>query len=142
MTINTLPEASAIRLESRLKPEQVSLSLASDDELEWDIADRIEKYRAVIEKKIDGVSDSADNQLIAREALQLRVLASLFGSAGHLSPTYWQRGQDLKAESADLLDDLTGTSADVTEAQALHGFSNTPTRVDGWSDCTPEYSPC
>ena len=113
MTIDTLPAADAVRVESRLRPEQVSAALADAVALNADIAARIVKYRAVIEGKVAGVATSGRNQTIATEALQLRVLASLYGTAGQLNPAYWERAKELKAESADLIDDLTGSSADV-----------------------------
>jgi len=113
MTIDTLPSADAVRVESRLRPEQVSAALANVAALNTDIAARIVKYRAVIEGKLEGVATSIRNQIIATEALQLRVLASLYGTAGQLNPAYWERAKELKAESADLIDDLIGSSADV-----------------------------
>lgn len=125
MTIDTLPTAAAIRTESRLKPEQVNLSYANTAALESDIEARITTYQAVIEKKLAGVTTSSGNQTIATEAVQLRVLASLFGTAGYLNPMYWERAQQLKMESADLIDDLLGTSADDTAAGSMQVISLT-----------------
>lgn len=112
MIIGTLPTAAAVRIESRLQPEEVNLTYAGEAALEADISARITKYNAVVGKKLAAVVTSADNQTIATEALMLRVLASLYGTAGYLNTAYWERAQELKAESADLIDDLTGTSAD------------------------------
>lgn len=137
MTITTLPTASAIRIESRLRPEQVNVNYANAAALEADVTARIVKYQAVIEKKLASVDNSDANQLIAAEALQLRVLASLFGTAGYLDSQYWDRAQELKAESADLLDDLVGTSADVP---ANISGTMTPTRRDGYSGTGTEYT--
>ncbi len=118
MTITSPPTAAAVRIESRLRPEQVNPTLADAAALEADIAARITKYKAVIDRKLSTVEDTATHQIIAAEALMLRVLASLFGSAGALNPAYWERAQALKAESADLLDDLTGGDT-VTSVEML-----------------------
>ena len=131
MTITAAPTASYIRSESRLRPEQVNTSLADTTALEADITARIATYRAVINKKVTGVTDTLDNQTIATEALAKRVLASLYGSAGYLNHAYWERANALKAESADLIDDLLGTSADaVTAAAGAATLTTSPYVVD------------
>lgn len=119
MIITALPLASAIRVESRLRPEQVNLEYANTTELEADITARIGKYAAVINKKIVDAEDTPDNQIIATEALFLRVEASLYGSAGYLNPAYWGRAQELKAESNELLKDLSVGVTDAALSSAL-----------------------
>jgi len=125
MIITTTPTAPYIRAESRLRPEQVNTALVDTAALEADITARVGKYVAVINKKLAGVTTSADNQIIATEALALRILASLYGSAGFLNPVYWQRAQELKKESEDLIDDLLGTSTD--DVSGVAGIGNAAT---------------
>ena len=135
MTITTPPTASYVRIQSRLRPEQVNASFADVTALESDIAARIATHKAVIEKKLSGVITTPDNQVIAAEALALRATASLYGSAGYLNPAYWERANALKAESADLIDDLTG----IIEAGAS-GIGGTPTSTGGATLSTSNYS--
>ena len=131
MVITTTPTAPYIRIESRLRPEQVNTVLGDTTALESDITARVGKYVAVINKKLAGVVTSADNQTIATEALALRVLASLYGSAGFLNPAYWQRAQELKKESEDLIDDLLGTSVeDVAGIGNAATLSTAPYGID------------
>lgn len=139
MTITTLPTASAIRTESRLTPSQVSTAFANTSALETDIAARITTYRAVVEKKLSGVGTSEANQTIATEALQLRVLASLFSTAGYLNDAYSDKAQQLMAQFNDLIDDLTGTSPDVPGNVS---GTVTATRTDGYSCNGTEYTSC
>lgn len=119
MTIDTLPVASDIRIESRLKPEQVSDAIADEMEFDADIESRIERHRAELEMKIAGVDTSSDKQIRATEAMQYRALASVFGSAGHLNRTYWDMSDRYMALYNDAVDDLLGTSPDTTAASEL-----------------------
>lgn len=119
MTIETLPLPSDLRIEYDLRPEQVGRALTSDAELEEVYAQRIEKYRAVVEKKLRNVENSEDNQTIATEALAIRAAASVFGTAGQLNPVYWQRSRELLEDFNDLIDDLLGTSADEAATKEL-----------------------
>lgn len=119
MTIETLPVASDIRIESRLRPEQVSSALSNDTELDADIESRIERHRAELEMKLAGIESTEDRQIRATEAITYRALASLFGSAGHLNKTYWEMADRYRELYADAVDDLLGTSEDTAAAKEL-----------------------
>jgi hypothetical protein len=140
MTITALPTAEEVRIESRLRPEQVSPELADTDALEADIEGRIAEYTAVISNKLSGVGDTANNQLAATLALKKRLLASLYGSAGQLSPAYWEKAKELKAESDEILRDLVNANTLGSDGIANDVFAVNPRRVDGYTQRCGEYS--
>lgn len=141
MTIETPPTAAAVRIESRLRPEQVNVTYANDAALEADIAARITRYKTIVEKEIADVDDTEENQTTATEALTQRVLASLYGSASPSKPFYRDVRTDKMEEYRDLLGLLKGTAdsdSDGTPDDPQAGsFSMTLTRKNV-ND--PEYS--
>jgi hypothetical protein len=119
MALFPLPLASEIRVESRLRPEQVSATLANEAALEADIQNRIAKKVALVESRILESISAADwaamasdvatrRKSLATEATSLYVLASLYGSSGQLNPAYWERANQYRMEAKELMDALTG----------------------------------
>lgn len=132
--LDSLPTAEEVRIASRLRPEQVSSTLADVAALEADIDGRIEEQGAYVEMRIaqsaapefwpfaDGVLAAAypaydSTQIAAIEARQSSVakqcvklfsLADLYDSAGQLNERYQAEADSYRARAEALLTQLTG----------------------------------
>lgn len=139
----TLPDAADVRENSRLRPEQVSAEYADTAALEAEVSERIDKKAAMVNGKLaraaspypwpfsdeltaiaypsydaDQRTAETDRQKeLATQAVELYALASLYGSAGQLQPSYWKRAAELKAEADELMDELLKSIAFISGAQ-------------------------
>ncbi len=128
-----LPTPSQVRIESRLRPEQVSTAFATAADLEVDIATRIPRKADIVGSRLRrvaapyqwpftdaqltaayanetsdiGAADTQEQLELATEATQLYTLASLYGSAGQLNKMYFTRSTEYKDEADAILRNLS-----------------------------------
>ena len=121
----SLPTAANVRVESRLRPEQVSPAFSTNADLESDIANRIAGKADVVYSKLkraaapyswpyldtqvtqayedqvtaNAAIDTNEQKDMASQAVDKYTLASLYGSAGQLNSAYWRRADEYKVEA-------------------------------------------
>lgn len=139
--IDPLPTASELRIESRLRPEQVSPSLADTSALEDDIETRITQQAAVVEQRIlaktlrqpwpfsseyletafPAYSEEQREALgerqqsIAGQVVEYFVLSDLYLSAGQLNEAYLVRSKEYQTRGEALLTSLEVEAALVAD---------------------------
>lgn len=107
MTLATLPTASEIIAESRLRPEQLSRTMTEAD-LAADVEARINEQRSVVEVRLSALTTPTSSQSTAASlAVKLLTLSSLYLTAGQLKEEYLERSKEYRARGEALLVSLT-----------------------------------
>lgn len=139
-----LTAPAAIRVRSRLQPEEVSVELADDAAFDAEIEARRDTQAAIVETKILNVLTAAEwnaydadtlarLQGVAVEIVDLRTLASLFESAGGLNDAYEEKADRYQRNAKDLEVALLAGAVATTDGEQARGGQFTPERVDGYS---------
>ncbi len=169
--LSELPTAEKIRKDSRLRPEQVSVSLANETALEAEIEPIIYAQAEIVEQRLMGAADPllwpfGDEQIsqayptydesqrvetlarhssLAKEAVRLLVLGDLFDSAGALNERYQAESENYFARAEKLLQMLSGS---IEWIAGRNGTSNQSTGAQiltitvGESYSCDEYASC
>lgn len=170
MPLPSLPTASEIRIASRLRPEQVSTTLANEAALELDIVGRITEQASYVEMRIgtaaaprawpfsaeylklaypyytpEQITALSDRHAaVARLAVKLLVLGDLYDSAGQLNERYQAEAENYIARGekllGELIEEIQGTVSKTGDENEGSGVSVLTIQVGERFDGGDEYS--
>lgn len=145
-----LPNAAAVRENSRLRPEQVNIEYSNAAALVAETQERIDKKAVWVNSKITRLSsplrwpfadavltarfpgyatdqiaaETTQQKALATEAVELFALASLYRSAGQMNPRYRETANEYEARANEIMNELKEIIGFVTDGQSGLGVDN------------------
>jgi hypothetical protein len=161
--ITTLPTAEQVRIESKLRPEQVDITLGSVNALEAYIDDLITEQASVVESCLTSSAlpltwpftddqvvtafpaygDDEVEETIARQqsnatlVVKYFTLSALYLSAGQLQESFLERSREYKTRGNELLKTLKAELAHIGTHQLSGVTTYATTLTTGRGDYTP-----